>query len=306
MSQKFFITHSWKDIDFARKLCNDLIANGIDGFFDERSVRPGESIPSRIERGLEECDVYIPVFSPDALKSPWCDWEINMAIMMNREGGRSHIIPLIAEKCTVPARLRHLLYVNFAGRYNAALDELLTKSFDLPPKPAPSISTPFSSVPRSVRPLPKWLLLACTVGVIVVLLCTMSYSAVGGVINNLLQTQPTRLAVDAPTIGMSTPILTSVPTFAPTATLIPTFMPTVMPENVSTEMPIIVSRTTPVVISATATSQALATMPTMILYRAPIITTPVTYPTLGPATLTISWDFPQSLRGCLKSGIIAA
>ena len=109
MPQKFFITHSWKDKEFARKLCEDLAANGLDGFFDERSVRPGESIPSRIEQGLENCDVYIPILSPDALKSKWCDWEINMAIMMNREGGRPHIIPVVAQKCTVPTRLRHLL-----------------------------------------------------------------------------------------------------------------------------------------------------------------------------------------------------
>lgn len=109
MPQRFFITHSWEDMDFVRKLYQDLLDAGLDGFFDERSVRPGESIPKRIEQGIEQCDVYIPVLSPDALKSRWSDWEIDMAIMMNREQGRPHIIPVIAEKCDVPRRLRHIL-----------------------------------------------------------------------------------------------------------------------------------------------------------------------------------------------------
>jgi len=125
MPPRFFITHSWKDIEFARKLCQDLNDAGLNGFFDERSVRPGESIPKRIEQGIEQCDVYIPVLSPHALKSSWADWEIDMAIMMNREQGRPHIIPVIAEKCEVPRRLRHILYVDFVGRYDDALKELL-------------------------------------------------------------------------------------------------------------------------------------------------------------------------------------
>ena len=140
---RFFITHSWNDITFARKLCEDLRASGLDGFLDERSIRPGESIPSRIEHGLETCDVYIPVLSPTALKSPWCDWEIDIAITLSREAARNErprIMPVIAEKCTVPACLRHLLYVNFGDWrndtvYNTALNIVLTKGFGLQPKP---------------------------------------------------------------------------------------------------------------------------------------------------------------------------
>jgi serine/threonine protein phosphatase PrpC len=126
MPPRFFITHSWKDIEFATRLCDDLRAAGLDGFLDAHSIKPGDSIPSRIERGLKECDVYLPIFSPDALKSDWCDWEIDMAITMNRmRKGRPRIIPVIAKPCSVPDRLIHLLYVDFVGRYDDALKELL-------------------------------------------------------------------------------------------------------------------------------------------------------------------------------------
>jgi TIR domain. len=77
MPPKFFITHSWKDIEFARRLTDDLSARGLDGFFDAYSIQPGDNIPERIARGLETCDVYVPMLSPTAVASRWSELEIN-------------------------------------------------------------------------------------------------------------------------------------------------------------------------------------------------------------------------------------
>ncbi|MGE5265638.1 MAG: toll/interleukin-1 receptor domain-containing protein [Acidobacteriota bacterium] len=77
MPTRFFLTHSWKDIDFARRLRNDLAASGVDGFFDAVSIKPGDIISLEISRGLEACDIYIPILSYAALKSPWCEEEIH-------------------------------------------------------------------------------------------------------------------------------------------------------------------------------------------------------------------------------------
>jgi hypothetical protein len=112
---KFFITHSHNDNEFARQLCDDLRARGLEGFFDVYSLRAGDDIAARIARGLEECDVYIPVLSPAALKSPWCELEINAAInlsMQRKRQGRPKIIPVIAQECEVPTLLGHRLYIN--------------------------------------------------------------------------------------------------------------------------------------------------------------------------------------------------
>jgi formylglycine-generating enzyme required for sulfatase activity len=133
---KFFITHSWKDIEFARKLCDDLSAHNLDGFFDAYSIKPGDMVAAEIQRGLEACDVYVPILSYASLASPWCEEEINAAITLGKmpgRNGRPRIIPLLIENCQdkMPVFLHSRLYIVFANRYNEALRELLTKGFGI-------------------------------------------------------------------------------------------------------------------------------------------------------------------------------
>jgi formylglycine-generating enzyme required for sulfatase activity len=222
MPQRFFITHSWHDIEFARRLCDDLLARGLIGFLDEHSMRPGDSIPSRIERGLKECDVYIPIFSPDALTSDWCDWEIDMAITMNRtRKGRPRIIPVIAKPCSVPDRLIHLLYVSFVGRYDEALNELLTKGFGLPPKPPAVSEAPISPAAKTrVSALSRmnWFVPVGTLVGVMLLIVSIIGSIVSGVFAQPTST-PTHVAIVPLT---NTPTITSAPpTNTPTATPLP-------------------------------------------------------------------------------------
>ena len=116
---KFFITHSWKDIEFARKLCDDLSAHGLDGFLDAYSIQPGDDIAVRVARGLEECEVYVPLLSPAAVESPWCEREIGIAIDLSMERerkGRPRIVPVIVKPCKLPTILRGILYISFDGR----------------------------------------------------------------------------------------------------------------------------------------------------------------------------------------------
>ncbi|MBI5303701.1 MAG: SUMF1/EgtB/PvdO family nonheme iron enzyme [Chloroflexi bacterium] len=157
MPPKFFITHSWKDIDFARKLCDDLRANGLDGFFDAYSIKPGDLISKEISDGLEKCDVYVPILSHAALKSPWCDEEIHAALTLGKFPGRSgrpRIIPILVEDCqeAMPILLRTRLYIMFDGCYDDAFRELLIKGFGV----ALQTPTPKSQPPEVLAlPSPK-------------------------------------------------------------------------------------------------------------------------------------------------------
>ncbi len=164
---KFFITHSWKDIDFAKRLCDDLRKHGLEGFFDAYSIQPGENIAARISEGLEKCDVYVPILSLAALDSPWCKEEINAAITLKNERdskgrvrGRPEIIPLVVEPCDLPVLLKPVLYINFVGRYDAALEELLSKGFKVARPTSTAVparsthATPTASAPPKSTPAP--------------------------------------------------------------------------------------------------------------------------------------------------------
>ena len=131
---KIFITHSWRDIEFARQIYKDLQENGFEVWLDDRAVQAGERVAGAIDRGLEWCDIYIPVLSYASLASPWCREEIEAAISLSNEQGRNgrpRIISLLIENCQdkMPALLRSRLFVNFTSGYEQAFKELLAKGF---------------------------------------------------------------------------------------------------------------------------------------------------------------------------------
>jgi TIR domain len=135
----FFITHSSKDTEFARRLCDDLHKSGLQGFLDAYSIDPGDRISGRIDEGLEACDVFLPVLSIAALKSPWCKDEISAAIALSNQpsrDGRPRIIPLLVEDCAekLPPLLRNRLCVNFTDRYLPGLWDLFVEGFKIDPK----------------------------------------------------------------------------------------------------------------------------------------------------------------------------
>ncbi|HEY0377748.1 MAG TPA: toll/interleukin-1 receptor domain-containing protein [Pyrinomonadaceae bacterium] len=140
MSQppRFFITHSRTDVEFARRLGADLEASGLGGFIDMYSIHPGDDFVARINKGLEECDVHIPILSFDALKSLWCKEEINAAIALSNQPsrqGRPIIISVLVEDCAaeMPPLLQNRLHLNFGRAYLSALWKLLEKGFRIDP-----------------------------------------------------------------------------------------------------------------------------------------------------------------------------
>lgn len=138
-SKRFFITHAHADNPFAQRFADDLSRFGLDGFFDIYSIKPGDNIPANINKGLAECDIYVPILSNAALNSPWCEEEITTAMTLSKmrdRNGRPHIIPVLIEDCQsrisqqYPTLLTRL-YISFVDRYEEALKDLVVKGFGL-------------------------------------------------------------------------------------------------------------------------------------------------------------------------------
>lgn len=70
-----FLSHSSKDKAMVRPLADRLRADGVKVWFDEWVLKPGDSIPAKIEEGLERSRVLVHCMSANAFGSDWAQLE---------------------------------------------------------------------------------------------------------------------------------------------------------------------------------------------------------------------------------------
>lgn len=232
---KIFITHSSRDIDFARRLHDDLQAQGFELWLDDKTLQAGHRLAEEINRGLEWCDVYVPVISRASLASKWCWEEINAAISLSNQpdrSGRPTIIPVIAEDVAdeMPAMLAARLYINFAGRYDEGLQELVTKglshsaSVSSAKSPRRSAQASGTAAPQPKRGIPSWIL-GCAIGMLSVALLLVCGVTLYLALPNIMRPTPTPQAYVSPIPPPPFVPTMSPPTAIPTAVPIPPTIP---------------------------------------------------------------------------------
>ncbi|HEU0027887.1 MAG TPA: toll/interleukin-1 receptor domain-containing protein, partial [Ktedonobacterales bacterium] len=87
-----FISYSRKDIEFAKRLKEDLRSSGAKIWFDHESLKPGEpDWEKAIRRGIEAATAVVYIGSPDAAQSVNVGAEVKIATDENRR-----IIPIWA------------------------------------------------------------------------------------------------------------------------------------------------------------------------------------------------------------------
>ena len=70
-----FLSHSSKDKAIVRDVAERLQADGLRVWFDEWILKPGDSIPSKIDEGLEQSRVLVLCMSAQAFGSEWAQLE---------------------------------------------------------------------------------------------------------------------------------------------------------------------------------------------------------------------------------------
>jgi hypothetical protein len=105
MSNEFpydvFLSHSAKDKAVVRPLAERLGKDGLKVWFDEWVLKPGDSIPAKIEEGLEHSRVLVLCMSANAFGSDWAQLEAGTC-------GRRNLRfrdPLNQERRFIPLRL---------------------------------------------------------------------------------------------------------------------------------------------------------------------------------------------------------
>ncbi len=130
-----FLSHRSVDKDFVQRLAADIEANifgerNLLTWIDEAEIRGGESIPGKINQGLENSRFIGIIMTPDYFNSPsgWTNAEWHAALHLDPDNRNVRILPILGKDCPyIPVLLKHLKVIDFRGKqYKQGLRELLS------------------------------------------------------------------------------------------------------------------------------------------------------------------------------------
>jgi hypothetical protein len=137
MSPRAFISHSSQDHEFVVKFATDLRTNGVDAWFSKWEIKPGDSIPAKIDEGLEDCEFFIIVLSKSSIDRPWVQTELAAATVRKQSGKVRKIIPVKIQDCgDLPSTLASLLWEDFSNQpYDLAFGRVHDSIFGVDVRP---------------------------------------------------------------------------------------------------------------------------------------------------------------------------
>jgi hypothetical protein len=117
MSDQFnfdvFLSHSSKDKAVVRELAERLRKDGLKVWFDEWVLKPGDSIPAKIEEGLEHSRVLVLCMSANAFGSDWAQLEAGTFRFRDPLNKERRFIPLRLDDAPIKGSLAQFLYINW-------------------------------------------------------------------------------------------------------------------------------------------------------------------------------------------------
>ena len=108
-----FLSHSDKDKPVVRPLAERLRADGLKVWFDEWEIKPGDSIPAKIEAGLEHSRVLVLCMSANAFGSDWAQLEAGTFRFRDPLNKERRFIPLRLDDAPINGSLAQFLYINW-------------------------------------------------------------------------------------------------------------------------------------------------------------------------------------------------
>jgi formylglycine-generating enzyme required for sulfatase activity len=109
---KVFISYSRRDSgEFADELLAGLELAGFSPFLDRHDIAAGEEWETRLGALIRQADTVVYVISPESVKSPRCEWEVEKAITEAKR-----VLPVIFKSVAdadVPAELQRRQFIHF-------------------------------------------------------------------------------------------------------------------------------------------------------------------------------------------------
>lgn len=121
-----FLCHASSDKALVRRLAVDLEWLGVDVWFDEWELGPGDGLHECIGSALEKASFIGAVISQQSKKSKWCKRELEQGLARELRRGRTLIIPLLAESIAAPPFLADRMYLDLQANYLHEITRLVS------------------------------------------------------------------------------------------------------------------------------------------------------------------------------------
>jgi len=108
-----FLSHSSKDKPVVREVAERLRGDGLRVWFDEWEIQPGDSIPAKIEEGLEHSRVLVLCMSAHAFGSDWSQLESQTFRFRDPLNKQRRFIPLRLDDAPINETLLPFLYISW-------------------------------------------------------------------------------------------------------------------------------------------------------------------------------------------------
>ena len=108
-----FLSHSSKDKDIIRELAERLRKDGLKVWFDEWEIKPGDSIPARVEDGLEHSRVLVLCMSANAFDADWVQMESGAYRYKDPLNKQRRFVPVRLDEAPIPNSLAQFRYIDW-------------------------------------------------------------------------------------------------------------------------------------------------------------------------------------------------
>ena len=108
-----FLSHSAKDKAVVRDVAERLQKDGLKVWFDAWVLKPGDSIPAKIEEGLERSRVLVLCMSANAFGSDWAQLEAGTFRFRDPMNKQRRFIPLRLDDAALKGSLAQFHYINW-------------------------------------------------------------------------------------------------------------------------------------------------------------------------------------------------
>lgn len=112
-----FLSHNYKDKPIVEQFALRLrdIFGQDEIFYDSWSIQPGDGIIDKMNKGLDNCILFLFFISKNSLQSKMVELEWQNAVLKATKGN-TKIIPVKIDDCLIPPILLQTLYIDLFGQ----------------------------------------------------------------------------------------------------------------------------------------------------------------------------------------------